>query len=114
MKDWSGKDLCFECAKKLGADINIGRHFKGRCHRCHSEQTLFKVRRVPVASLTGEELCPECAHPLGAHAAHCRRSERQLLKELEEIVGVLEEFESYDPQKSLVDQLREVLRNRKG
>jgi hypothetical protein len=112
MKDWSGKDLCFECAKKLGADINIGRQFKGRCHRCHSEQTLFKVRRVPVAPVTGDDLCPECAHPLGTHAAYCRRSERQLLREREEIVSVLEESASYDPQRSLVDQLREALRKR--
>jgi hypothetical protein len=111
MKDWSGKNLCFECAKKLGANINIGRQFKGRCHRCHSEQTLFKVTKVPLTPLPGEDVCPECAHPVGTHANSCRRSELELLRnELQEIVKALEEFESYDPEKSLADQLREILR----
>jgi hypothetical protein len=114
MKDWSGKHLCFECAKKLGANINIGRKLKGRCHRCHSEQTLFRVTEVPITSIPGEEVCPECAHPVGTHAASCRRSELEILRnELREIVGVLEEFGSREPEKPLADQLRELLQRAK-
>lgn len=110
MKDWSGKLLCFECARKLGAHINIGRKLKGRCHRCHSDQTLFRVTEVPFMAVAGEEVCPECAHPVGTHAASCQRSELELLrKELREVVGILEEFSSYDPGKGLAAQLREVL-----
>lgn len=111
MKNWSGKTVCFECAKKLGANINIGRQFKGRCHRCHSEQTLFKVTEVPATLLAGDDVCPECAHPLGNHAAACRRSELELLRqEIQDIVTILKEAGSYDPEKPLADQLRKVLR----
>jgi len=110
MKDWSGKLLCFECARKLGAHINIGRKLKGRCNRCHSDQTLFRVTEVPLAATADAEECPECGHPIGTHAASCQRSELELLrKELREVVGVLEEFGSYDPEKNLAAQLREVL-----
>jgi hypothetical protein len=114
MKDWSGTNICFECAKKLGANINIGRQLKGRCHRCHSEQTLFKVTDVPTTPLATDEVCPECAHPLGTHANSCRRSELEILRqELQEIVSVLKEAECYDPEKSLADQLRQALRRGK-
>lgn len=110
MKDWSGKDLCFECAKKLGANINIGRKIRGRCHRCHSEQILFRVTEVPVAAVPGEEICPECAHPVGTHASTCQRSELDLLRqERREIVAMLEEFGRYEARKSLADQLRQAL-----
>lgn len=110
MKDWSGKNLCFECARKLGANINIGRKLKGRCHRCHSDQTLFRVTEVPLTTVADDEECPECGHPVGTHAATCQRSELELLrKELREVVDILEEFGSYDPTKSLAAQLREVL-----
>lgn len=110
MKDWSGKSLCFECAKTLNANINIGRKLKGRCHRCHSEQTLFKVTKVPDIPVSGENVCPECAHPVGTHAASCRRSELEVLKnEREEILRILEKFERYDPEKSLADQLEQIL-----
>lgn len=112
MKDWSGKNLCFECAKKLGANINIGRKLKGRCHRCHSDQTLFKATEVPASPLSGGDICPECAHPLGTHAADCRRSELQILKrEREEIIRMLEEFDGVDPEKSLPEQLARILRH---
>lgn len=111
MKDWAGKNLCFECAGKLGANINIGRKLKGRCHRCHSEQTLFKVIEVPNTPIAGEDVCPECAHPVGTHAASCRRSELGLLRtELQEIVEVLEEFGEYDPEQPLPGQVRQLLR----
>jgi hypothetical protein len=114
MKDWSGKTLCFECAKKVGANINIGHKLKGRCHRCHSEQTLFMAREVPITSLTDEGICPECAHPFGTHAAACQRSELELLKaERQEIVGALQELGAWDPEKSLADQIRHTLRDRK-
>jgi hypothetical protein len=112
MKNWTGKSLCFECAKKLGANINIGRQFKGRCHRCHSEQTLFNVTEVPVTTPLGEAVCAECAHPIGTHAADCRRSELEMLKkEREEIVGLLEALGGYDPEKPLAEQLRQALVN---
>ncbi|MDW7645498.1 MAG: hypothetical protein SCI25_10665 [Desulfuromonadales bacterium] len=111
MKNWSGKNLCFECAKKLGTNINIGRKHKGRCHRCHSEQTVFKVTAMPIIVASGEGVCPECAHPEGAHAAFCPRSELEILKrEREEIVKVLECVAHYDPEKSLSDQLEQILR----
>jgi hypothetical protein len=111
MKNWSGKSICFECAKKLGANINIGRQFKGRCNRCHSEQTLFNVTEVPVTPPMGEDVCAECAHPVGTHAASCRRSELELLKrERAEIVSLLAPFGKFDPEKSLAEQLREALR----
>lgn len=114
-KDWTGKDLCFECAKKLGANINIGRKLKGRCHRCHSEQTLFRVTAMSTAPLSDEEVCPECAHPLGTHAATCSRSELGLLRhELRQIAAVLEEFGCHDPGKPLPDQLREALQRVKA
>lgn len=110
-KDWTKKDLCFECARKLGANINIGRKLKGRCHRCHSEQTLFRVTAMLTSPLLGEEVCPECAHPLGTHAATCSLSELELLRqELRQIAVVLEEFGCHDPGKPLPDQLREALR----
>jgi hypothetical protein len=111
MKDWSGKSLCFECAKKLGANINIGRQFKGRCQRCHSEQTLFMVAAIPVAAPSGEPgVCSECAHPCGTHAAFCSRSEAgQLKMEREEIILALEETYGYDPEQPLADQIRKIL-----
>lgn len=118
MKDWSGKSLCFECARKLGANINIGRKLKGRCHRCHSDQTLFRVTEVPLTAVADEEVCPECAHPVGTHAASCQRSELELLrKERREVVAILEEFGSYDAEKCLTAQLRQVLQretNKRG
>lgn len=111
MKNWSGKNLCFECAGKLGANINIGRKLKGRCHRCHSEQTLFKVLEVPNTPITGEDVCPECAHPVGTHEATCRRSELELLRtELQEIVKVLEEFAPYNKDQPIAEQFRQLLR----
>lgn len=113
MKDWSGKSLCFECAKKLGANINIGRQFKGRCQRCHSEQTLFRVAAVPEALPPGEAgICPECAHSSGAHAASCSRSETdRLRREREEIIRALEDTHGYDPDRPLPVQIREILEN---
>lgn len=110
MKDWSGRNLCFECARKVGANINIGRQFKGRCHRCHSEQTLFLATEVPVIPAHGQDVCPECAHPIGTHAASCRRSELELLrKEREEIVRLLEEFGFDASGDALTDRLRRAL-----
>jgi hypothetical protein len=110
MKDWSGKNLCFECAKKLGANINIGHKLMGRCHRCHSEQTLFRVTGMPTQPIAGEDICPECAHPVGTHAAACPRSDLEILKrEQEELVRVLEEFAGYDPEASLASQFRQIL-----
>jgi hypothetical protein len=111
MKDWLDKSLCFECAKKLGANINIGRQFKGRCQRCHSEQTLFRVTAVPEAPPPGETgICPECAHPSGTHATSCSRSETGRLKrEREEIIRALEETHGYDPDRPLSVQIRKIL-----
>jgi hypothetical protein len=110
MKDWSGKNLCFECAKKVGANINIGRKVKGRCHRCHSEQTLFKATEVPFTPVLDEGICPECAHPAGAHAAICSRSELELLKtERQEIIRILEELGCYEPEIPLSIQIRQRL-----
>ena len=66
---------------------------------------------MPIIFISGEKACPECAHPEGAHAVSCPRSELEILKrELEEIVRVLERFGRYDPEKPLADQLREMLR----
>lgn len=115
MKDWSGRHLCFECAKKLGANINIGLKLKGRCHRCHSEQTLFRVTEMPAKPSAEEDVCPECAHPTGTHAASCRRSELAILRaEREAIVRLLERFEEYAPEQSLVEQLGQVLQRVPG
>jgi hypothetical protein len=115
MKDWSGRHLCFECAKKLGANINIGLKLKGRCHRCHSEQTLFRVTEIPAKPSAEEDVCPECAHPIGTHAASCRRSELAILRaEREEMVRLLEQVEEYDPEQSLVEQLGRILRRGQG
>jgi len=108
MKGWIGKDICSECAATLGASLNIGRQCKGRCQRCHSEQTLFRVIEV-----TGhdEDACLQCAHPPGTHAASCSRVDlRSLYREHEEIVKILQETGGYDPQKSLPEQLRKILR----
>ena len=114
-KDWSSKDLCFECAKRVGARINIGQKLKGRCHRCHSEQTLFKVTEMPAITLPGDDICPECAHPTGTHAATCRRSEAELLRrERREIVELLNEFAAYDPGEPLAGQLRRLLQTAKS
>ena len=110
MKDWSGKELCFECAGKLGANINIGRKIKGRCHRCHSEQTLFKVTDMPVVPVAGEDVCEECGHPIGTHAASCRRSElKVLLNERQELIGLLEEEGVYRSDEPLAEQFRQLL-----
>ncbi len=110
MKDWSGKNLCFECAKKVGAGINIGYHQKGRCHRCHSEQTVFQVTRAAVDQVEDVGICPECAHPSGTHAISCSRSElEQWTRERNEIVRILEETVGYDPGESLGSQLRRAL-----
>lgn len=115
MKDWTGKTLCFECARKLAANINIGRKLKGRCHRCHSEQTLFRVTAMPTAALLDEKVCPECAHPQGTHAATCSLSELELLRqELRQVAAVLEEIGCHEPGKPLVDQLREALQRVKA
>jgi hypothetical protein len=111
MKNWAGKAICFECAKKLGANINIGRQFKGRCNRCHSEQTLFTATDVPMTPVADSDVCPECAHPVGTHAASCRRSELEILKkERADIVALLETFGGFDPEQSLTEQLRRALR----
>ncbi|BCA79076.1 hypothetical protein [Desulfuromonas sp. AOP6] len=110
MKDWSGKELCFECAGKLGANINIGRKIKGRCHRCHSEQTLFKVTDMPVLPVAGEDVCEECGHPIGTHAASCRSSElKVLLNERQDLIRLLEDEGVYQPDEPLVEQLRRLL-----
>lgn len=110
MKDWSGKDLCSECAGKVGASINIGRQCKGRCQRCHSEQTLFRVIAMPPAPAEVTDVCPECAHPIGTHALSCQRAELKIVRqELQEIVAILEELGLYDPEKTLAEQLRPIL-----
>jgi len=110
MKNWSGRHLCFECAKKLGANINIGLKLKGRCHRCHSEQTLFRVAEMATLPAAEEGVCAECAHPVGTHAATCRRSELAILKaEREALIRLLEPFGSYDPEQSLPEQFGRLL-----
>lgn len=109
MKSWFGKDLCAECAGKLGATLEVGRPLKGRCHRCHSEQTLFKVIRVSATPPSNENVCPECAHPIGTHALSCRQSELKIMQdERREIVELLQEYAGYDPEHSLADQLRRI------
>ncbi len=111
MKDWSDKSLCFECARKVGANINIGLSTKGRCQRCHSEQTLFRVAQALVVVPCGEaDVCPECAHPGGAHASSCGRSEIALLqRERDAVIRVLEETVGFDPQQPLAQQIRRAL-----
>ncbi len=112
MKVWIGKDLCSECAGKLGASLNISRQRKGRCPRCHSEQTLFRVLDVTAHD---ERACPQCAHPPGAHAASCSRADVQSMhREHEEIIKILQETGGYDPQMSLPNQLRKILRHDRG
>lgn len=111
MKNWTGTNLCFTCAQTLGASINIGRQFRGRCPRCHSEQTLFPALNASTSPPASEDVCPECAHPAGTHAAACRKSElERLRRERHDVVRLLEEHGGYDPEQPLAEQLERLLR----
>jgi len=112
MKDWSGKKLCFECIKTLGANINIGLKMNGCCQRCHREQTVFKVTNVPVIVAGQINVCPECAHSDGVHANDCPYSERleKLTQERDEIVRLLQLFDLYEADTPLAEQIEKVLR----
>ncbi|MDT8440710.1 MAG: hypothetical protein RQ723_03500 [Desulfuromonadales bacterium] len=110
MKDWTGRKLCFECIKALGANMNIGQKTNGRCQRCHREQTVFTVTGSPAIVPGQVTVCPECAHSDGVHASNCGYSGGEnLQQERDQIVRLLKRYGLYEEGRPLAEQLEKIL-----